>query len=165
MPKEYFGHPCRFPKNADGPFYTTGHVSRTFDNPETPPEMRGNCLWCGAPEAEAPELFAPFDDTYEDTYFIRQPVTAEETARAIRAVQVCCIRAVRYGGKDREIIARLGNDPAVCDFVVNDSGDLIGTVDTEGGLLPFAQMIAERISADLQHEWKKRNKKWWQFWL
>ncbi len=164
MPNDYFNHPCRFPKNVDGPFYTTGHLDRNADTPDAPSEWRGDCLWCGAPEAEAAELFAPFDDTYTDTYFVRQPSTPEETSRAIAAARVCCVDAVRYGGQDREIIARFGNDPTVCDFIVDDSGNLTCTVGSDGRLLPFAQAIADQKLAELQRWFRKRNKKWWQFW-
>ena len=84
-------HP-RLPKNAPGDFYTTG-----------------GCLFCGAPEAEAPDLLAPLAGDNWDTYFVRQPATAEEIEQACRAVTACCANAVRYGGADPKIIRRLGN--------------------------------------------------------
>ena len=163
MKESYFKHPLRFPKNADGPFYTTGHQCHNSDAPSSPMVWCGDCLWCGAPEAEAPALFAPFDDSYTDTYFVRQPSTTEETGQAIQAALVCCVAAVRYGGTNREIISKLGNDPSVCDYVVTESGELRGTVGSDGKLLPFAQSIVDARQAELQRQ-MKRETKWWQFW-
>ena len=80
------------------------------------------------------------------------------------AARVCCVSAVRYGGQDREIIAKLGNDPAVCDYVVTETGTLQCTVSDEGKLFPFAQAIVDLRELEFEREWKKRNKKWWQFW-
>jgi hypothetical protein len=40
-------------------------------------------------------------------YFKRQPQTPEEVQQAIRAVHVGCCGAVRYGGRDPQIINRL----------------------------------------------------------
>ena len=48
----------------------------------------GDCLWCGAPQAEAPTFFAPFDDTYTDTYFVAQPVTPEVKEQTIMPARV-----------------------------------------------------------------------------
>lgn len=155
-----FQHPFRFPKNAPGEFYTTGFKSTEPDENGTC-EWAGNCLWCGAPEAEAPELFAPFDDkSYTDTYFVRQPTTPEEVDQAIMAAKVCCVFAVRYGGQDRSIIERLENDPELCDYIVVDDG-LQLTVADDGRFLPFAAKIVKKN----RDEWRRRNKKWWQFWL
>lgn len=109
-------------------------------------------------------MFAPFDDTYTDTYFVRQPSTSEEIEQAIMAARVCCVTAIRYGGTDREIISKLGNDPAVCDYIITESGQFRYTVGSDGKLLPFAQSIVEARQAELQRQWKRRNKKWWQFW-
>jgi hypothetical protein len=90
--------PPRFAKNALGPFYTTG-----------------GCLACGAPEAEAPELFAPLEGENYGTYFARQPLAPGEVERACRAAEICCVKAVRYGGGEPVIIRRLGNSPEYCD--------------------------------------------------
>lgn len=159
-----FRHPLRFPKNVAGPFYTTGSQVRQTQAPDSPIVWCGDCLWCGAPEAEAPTLFAPFDDTYTDTYFIRQPATPEETAQAIMAARVCCVYAVRYAGTNREIIAQLDNDPAVCDYIITEAGELRGTVGDDGTLLPFAKAIVDARQAELARRWRKQHKKWWQFW-
>lgn len=164
METPYFKHPFRFPKNADEPFYTTGHESRETVGRDSAMVWRGDCLWCGAPEGEAPDLLAPFDDTYTDTYFVRQPSTPEETEQAIRSARVCCVAAIRYGGTDREIISRLGNDPAVCDYIITESGHCQCTVGSDGKLLPFAQAIVEARQAEFQCQRNRRNKKWWQFW-
>jgi hypothetical protein len=155
-----FQHPNRFPKNASGPFYTTGFPSTEPDENGNC-EWGGNCLWCGQPEAEAPELFFPFDDkSYTDTYFVRQPETPEETEQAIMAAKVCCVFAVRYGGQDLSIIRRLDNDPELCDYI-SVEGELRLTVADDGEFLPFAAKIVKKNRA----EWRRQNKKWWQFWL
>jgi len=164
METTYFKHPLRFPKNVDGPFYTTGHQGRATDDPTSPTVWCGDCLWCGAPEAEAPTLFAPFDDTYTNTYFVRQPSTPEELEQAIMSALVCCVFAVRYGGTDREIISKLGNDPNVCDYIVEKSGELRCAVGSDGNLLPFAQKIVNARNAELKRQRKRQEKKWWQFW-
>jgi hypothetical protein len=98
----------RFGKNVDGPFYTTGC-----------------CLACGAPEAEAPDLLAALEGDNFDTYFVRQPSTSAEVARACSALRVCCVNALRYGGRDPEIIRRLGNKPDYTDYVVNFRGRVV----------------------------------------
>ena len=158
MNAEYFQHPHRFPKNATGAFYTTGHQSRESGAPDAPLVWCGDCLWCEAPEAEAPELLAPLDDTNIDTYFLRQPATPEETDHAIMALGVCCVSALRYGGKDRSIIEQLQNNPELCDYII-DNGELRLTIGPDGELLPFAVEIVRRMCAEQVH-WKK----WWKFW-
>ncbi len=40
----------------------------------------------------------------------------EEIESACCAIEVCCVDALRYGGTDKNIIERLGNDPAHCDY-------------------------------------------------
>lgn len=77
-----------YPKNAPGDFTVND----------------GECIQCCAPEAEAPDLM---DNDGTSCYFKRQPSTPEELERAINAVHVSCIAAVRYCGKDARIIARL----------------------------------------------------------
>ena len=105
--KESAWYPDRENKNADGPFYT----------------VEGGCLACALPEMEAPDLLAQDDEDY-DTYFEKQPETDEEVERACCAIEVCCIHALRYGGKDKKIISRLGNNPEYCDFDLNGNLNL-----------------------------------------
>lgn len=141
MPEE-FVHPRRFPANAPGAFYTTGHPctgTGTVDG------MIGDCLQCEAPEAEAPELLAPLNDDNLNTYFVRQPYTAVETEHACNAIRVCCVCALRYGGTDRSIITKLGNNPEHSDYILDGAGALVRVVGTSGDLLPFAQAIVVRI--------------------
>jgi hypothetical protein len=66
----------------------------------------GGCTACGAPQAEAPDLI---EHAKEDNhcYFRKQPVTEAEIDRAIGAMMVSCVDALRYGGTDEEIIRRL----------------------------------------------------------
>ena len=163
METGYFHHPRRFPKNADGPFYTTGY--RETEGPEAERVWRGNCLQCEAPEAEAPELLAPLNDENLDTYFIRQPATQEEISKACRALRVCCVSALRYGGRDPAIIVELQNDPEFCDHIIDGDGRCVRAVDDNGELLPFARKIVQARRAERQREWRKRHKKWWRFWL
>jgi hypothetical protein len=104
----------RFRKNVPGPFYTTG-----------------DCLACDAPESEAPDLLAPLIGDNGDTYFVRQPTTPDEIERACRALEVCCVAALRYGGTDPNIIRRLGNEPDYCDRLL------------PGGPIPRPDWLAE----------------------
>jgi uncharacterized protein (TIGR02996 family) len=97
-------HPRRFPLNIPGPFYTCG-----------------DCMACGAPEDEAPDLLAQLGTGNSRTYFVQQPRTGEEIERACRAAEVCCVYDLRYGGTDPKIITRLGNDPLYCDHLLLDS--------------------------------------------
>ncbi len=111
----------RFPKNVPGPFYTLGF--RFADGSG----WRGECLACEAPEVEAPDLLAPLANGNYDTYFVKQPTTPEEIEEACRAIEVCCVVALRYGGTDPAIIKRLGNKPAFCDYLLtNDTLVYIG---------------------------------------
>ena len=100
-------HAPRLEKNAPGDWYTTGE-----------------CLACGAPEDEAPELFSPLTDDDLETYFARQPTTAAEVDHACRAAESCCVNSIRYGGRDADVIRRLGNSGEYCDFVVAEDGEL-----------------------------------------
>lgn len=74
--------------NVTGPFYV----------------VDGACITCGAPEQEARALMSNEDG---HCYFKRQPATTDESNRAIRAVVVSCCGAVRYGGRDPEILRRV----------------------------------------------------------
>jgi hypothetical protein len=80
----------RHPKNAEGPFYV----------------VSGECISCGAPESEAPELMS--HDESGHCYFARQPGSRQEVDAAIRATWTSCCGAVRYGGDDAEVVGRLG---------------------------------------------------------
>jgi hypothetical protein len=106
---------ARLRKNVPGEWYTTGE-----------------CMACGAPEDEARELLSPLSDEDLETYFVRQPETPAEVERACRAAQVCCVSALRYGGRDPAVIQRLGNTPEFCDWLVDDSGRLVPADAAEG---------------------------------
>ena len=114
----------RHAKNAPGDWYATGH-----------------CMACGAPEAEAPELFAPLTDENYETYFVRQPRTQNEVQRACAAAHSCCVSAVRYGGTDPDVIRSLGNTAEFTDYIVGSSG---------------------RLQA--AGYWPPPRVNWWQFW-
>jgi hypothetical protein len=88
----------RDPRNARGPFYAVEKL----------------CLACGLPEDEAPDLLADLDETGGDTYFVKQPTTPEEVERACSALDVCCVKALRYAGDDPAIIQRLQKWSAEC---------------------------------------------------
>lgn len=100
MDDDYYHHPQRFPKNVPGPFYTLGQIAKDGT-------WCGQCLSCDTPEREAPTLLAPLTDGNSDTYFVRQPETDAEIEQACWAIEVCCVDALRYGGKDPKILARL----------------------------------------------------------
>jgi hypothetical protein len=112
MANDYFNHPKRFPKNAPGPFYALGDVCKDGT-------WCGHCLSCDVPESEAPTLLAPLTETNSDTYFLRQPETPEEIEQACSAIEVCCVDALRYGGRDPKILARLART-GCCDYSLND---------------------------------------------
>lgn len=95
---------ARCEKNVPGPFYT----------------MADECMACGAPELEAPDLLAPLGGDNLETYFVKQPTSPEEIERACRATLSCCVRALRYGGTDPAILRRLGNSPDYCDHAPPD---------------------------------------------
>jgi 4Fe-4S single cluster domain of Ferredoxin I len=80
----------RFPKNVPGPFYVANE----------------QCLACGTPEQEAPDLMES-DEQTGHCYFKKQPTTPEELERAVQAVQVSCCGAVLYSGNDPAILRRL----------------------------------------------------------
>lgn len=86
----------RHPLNAPGPFYASD----------------GDCISCGAPEAEAPTLIASDD---AGCYFKRQPETADEVNQALSAMFVGCVKAHRYAGEDKPMLKRLAEmDLADC---------------------------------------------------
>jgi len=66
----------------------------------------GDCISCGAPQAEAPDLI---EHGKEDghCYFKKQPQTEKELDQAISALMVSCINALRYGGTEEKILKRL----------------------------------------------------------
>ncbi|WP_316785214.1 hypothetical protein [Pedobacter frigiditerrae] len=74
-----------------------------------------SCTLCGAPEAEAPDLMEMGEF---GCYFKKQPESEEETERAINALAVSCISAVRYRGTDKEILKKIidlgGKDECDC---------------------------------------------------
>jgi hypothetical protein len=79
----------RTPLNADGDFYVEA----------------GTCLWCMAPDKEAPELMG-FEKP-EGCFFRRQPKAGEDIDHAINAVRASCVEALRYAGNDPTILERL----------------------------------------------------------
>lgn len=107
MKDDSYVHPDRFPGNVPGPFYTTGAISPDGT-------WCANCLSCGVPEMAAPTLLSPLTDEDCDTYFVRQPQTEQEIDQACDAITSCCVDALRYGGRDPRILARL--PAAYCDF-------------------------------------------------
>ena len=135
----YFTHPRRFPANVEGPFYTTGTVvcgdSRYVG-------IASDCLQCLTPEHEAPDLLAPINKSNLNTHFVKQPCNADEVQRACNALRVCCVYALRYGGRDLDVIRQLENSPLFCDYILDEQGELVLTVGPDGQLLPFAQAIA-----------------------
>ena len=73
---------------------------------------RNTCLSCGIPIHEAPDLLefrkrSPGGDCGESCAFKKQPSTPEEVERAIRAMSVSCVGALRYAGHDPSVLARL----------------------------------------------------------
>jgi hypothetical protein len=149
MSDEWFQHPFRFPGNADGPFYTTGHQCKANSRWNSALVWCGDCLACEAPELEAPQLLAPLNEGNYDTYFLRQPDTPEQIEAACRALSVCCVTALRYGGNDSAVIERLGNDPQLCDYMLDEYRT------------PFLWNDASVLR---RNEVRLRPRHWWQFW-
>lgn len=83
--------PQRFPENAEGDFYVENDA----------------CTACGAPQAEAPDLIDHSKKELGHCFFKKQPQTPEEIGRAINAMEVSCVRGIRYGGKNEAILQRL----------------------------------------------------------
>lgn len=131
---DHFDHPRRLPQNCPGAFYAVGD------------DGCSDCLSCGEPEDAAPALLYPrqADDDWE-THFVQQPQTTAEVERACAAVKECCVFALRYGGQDRAIIGRLGNNPDYCDYVEDKRGALVLTVNPDGTLKRFALRMAKRL--------------------
>jgi len=68
----------------------------------------GECITCGAPRAEAPDIVEHGMDGH--CYFKKQPQTETELDQAINAMMVSCINALRYGGTEEKILKRLYED-------------------------------------------------------
>lgn len=81
--------PERTSLNSEGDFYVE----------------KDTCLHCCVPASEVPELIG-FDDA-SGCYFKRQPQTPEELERAVEAVWMSCVEALRYAGEDPAILERL----------------------------------------------------------
>ena len=130
----------RNPKNAPGPFYVVK-----------------DCLRCGAPPAEAPDLIRLDDDGEEGCYFHRQPETPDEVDAAIRAMDVSCVGACRYDGNDPAILRRLAEDgaAALCDHPLLDQ-PLVRRNHAYFALAADedALILATRIVDALQAVWK-----------
>jgi len=85
-----------YPENAPGAFYV----------------QKDLCITCGAPESVAPNLIGSFLDPSGTNrtshyYFKKQPESAEELDRTIKAVQVSCCGAYRYAGADPDVKEKL----------------------------------------------------------
>ena len=94
----------RTPQNADGDFYVE----------------EGTCLWCMAPENQAPELMG-FEKP-DGCFFRRQPETPDEIDHAVKAVHFSCVQALRYAGNDSTIIDRLRT--CGCGHLCDATGDI-----------------------------------------
>jgi hypothetical protein len=77
----------------------------------------GNCISCGTPQAEAPDIIEHGIDGR--CYFKKQPQTEIELDQAIGALMVSCIGALRYGGTEEKILKRLYENglPELCDHI------------------------------------------------
>lgn len=62
------------------------------------------CTSCGVPDSIAPELFGEADDS---CFVKRQPQTASEVDRMLRAMITADLGCIRYSGADDAIIRRL----------------------------------------------------------
>jgi len=94
----------RTPLNAEGDFYVEAET----------------CLYCMAPENQAPELMG-FEEP-NGCFFRRQPQTKEEIQHAVNAVHFSCVQALRYAGNDSTIIDRLRT--CGCGHLCDATGDI-----------------------------------------
>jgi hypothetical protein len=83
--------PQRVPENAPADFYVEA----------------GLCTRCCLVHGEAPDLLNDPNQPFEECFFRRQPQTPQEIEAAISAIGVSEMGALRYGGTDPEIIAKL----------------------------------------------------------
>ena len=88
----------RHPLNVEGPFYIEKDV----------------CVGCGIMHQAAPELmgmheYPPGEPGHFHCFVKRQPVSAEELDRAMEAMTVSEVAALRYGGTDPAILQKLCN--------------------------------------------------------
>jgi hypothetical protein len=83
--------PQRVPQNAPGDFYVEA----------------GMCTRCCLPHGEAPELLNDRTAPFDECYFRRQPQTPDEVERAVAAMCVSEMCALRYAGNDPSVIAKL----------------------------------------------------------
>jgi hypothetical protein len=100
----------RHARNCESPFYVE----------------KDQCISCGAPESEAEGLIA--HDAEGHCFFVRQPVTENETNAAIRGVWATCCGAVRYGGNNPQILVRfaeLGMSHLCDGQPSNDDGQVV----------------------------------------
>jgi hypothetical protein len=81
----------RVAKNAPGDFYV----------------VDGYCMRCCVPHDVAPELMNDQSEEFWQCYFRRQPATRGEVDKAIEAICISDMHALRYGGKDPSIIRKL----------------------------------------------------------
>ena len=87
--------PKRFRLNAPGDFYVAD----------------GECITCLLPARAAPTLMglheAELSSGGSHCFFARQPQSTAEFEAAILALQCSCCGALRYGGRDAVVLARL----------------------------------------------------------
>src|SRR5882672_2277680 len=95
--------PQRVPQNAPGDFYVQAN----------------RCTRCCMPHHEAPDLMNDPDAPFEECYFRRQPQTPDEVVQAMNAICVSEVCALRYGGRDPEIIRQVG--PGQSDYSLDET--------------------------------------------
>ena len=93
--------PQRAPNSVAGDFYVEANL----------------CTRCCLVHGEAPALLNDPEEPFESCFFRRQPETPEEVDQAISAICVTEVCALRYGGTDPDIIAKLRKRhmASVCD--------------------------------------------------
>src|SRR5688500_8150324 len=114
--------PQRVPQNAPGDFYVEA----------------GLCTRCCLVHGEAPDLLNDPGQPFDECYFRRQPQTPDELDRAISAICVSEMCALRYGGSDESIIAKLRarHSAAQCDHTPEGIAWLTRSAPTPAGERP-----------------------------
>jgi hypothetical protein len=85
-----------YPENAPGAFYVEKDL----------------CITCRVPELAAPDLIGLYEgpsgtNRKSHCYFKKQPTSASELERAIKAVSVSCCGAYHYAGTDVSVKEKL----------------------------------------------------------
>jgi hypothetical protein len=104
----------------------------------------GCCTRCGVPDVTAPELFGEVDDS---CFVKRQPQTASEIDRMLRAMITSEVGCIRYAGGDAAVIRRLAESGEGALADVPPPLDIVPVKRDHVGLCGGAQLTPEALAA------------------